>query len=161
MIDADQPSLDAQSGRIRHRAPQRVGPPMLPRPVDETNNGGRPARRGRDLVQCGKTAMDEGLPKHQILWWVARQCQLGQQQDVGLLVIGPAHGIDDDGGVALDITNDRVDLSPGDTKLAHARRVPRARHERSVESREPRAQSPEPRAESREPTVLGRVVSSQ
>jgi hypothetical protein len=79
-------------------------------PLGESDQRGEAARLGCDLVERRAGSVEDGALQQQVLGWIARQGQLGEDDERGFLLPCLAEGLDDSAGVPTDVADDRVDL---------------------------------------------------
>ena len=95
--------------------------------VDEADYRRAPTGAGRHPVEGGPVVGYEAGLEQQILGWIPGDGQFGEHGQVALGDLGPVDGVEDGGGVALQVTDDEVELAGGDPDARHLRRLPRAR----------------------------------
>ena len=96
----------------------RIGEVALEeRAADE---GRDPLGRSGDLVEGRARSPDEARSQEQVLRWVPRDRELGKDDEVGAGGMRLTDRVDDEGAVAGDVTDDRVELGEGEP---HARRL--------------------------------------
>ena len=66
----------------------------------------------------------EGGLEQKILGGIARDGELGEGNHVGALVLGVGQVLDDAGGIALDLTHDRIELAQRQTQVGHDKILP-------------------------------------
>ena len=69
-----------------------------------------PAGRLRELLDRPPRCAHEAGPQQQVLRRVARDDELGEEDEVGVRVAGLRHPLDDLCGVAVDVPDDAIDL---------------------------------------------------
>jgi hypothetical protein len=90
--------------------------------IDEAHDDGCIPRSSGQTVQHGDVVAYESRTEHEVLGWIAGHCQFGQEQDVGLHVGCPLHGVEDPLLVAVEVADTKVDLSARDAKEVHEER---------------------------------------
>src|SRR5207248_3100035 len=83
----------------------------------------RPARAGGDLLQALRRLGDEGGPQEEIFGRIARDRELGERDEVAGVGVGPLVRLDDARRVALEVTDDEVQLREANPKARHASRI--------------------------------------
>src|SRR5207248_2138023 len=83
----------------------------------------RPARAGGDLLQALLRLGDEGGPQEEIFGRIARDRELGERDEVAGVGVGPLVRLDDARRVALEVTDDEVQLREANPKARHASRI--------------------------------------
>ena len=91
----------------------------------ETEDRHRPARARGDFLQALLGLGDEGGPQQEIFGRVARDRQLGKRHEVAGVGLGPFVRLDDARRVALEVTDDEVQLREGNPKPRHLQRIRR------------------------------------
>src|SRR3954447_16762221 len=92
--------------------------------VDEADDGGATARAGGDLVECRAVRPDEPGLQQEILRRVARDGQLGKDGDVTTSGFRLSIPGEDAIGVAVEITDDGVELAQRNADQRHVTRLP-------------------------------------
>ena len=88
--------------------------------VDEAHHRHAPAGAGGHPVEGGPVVGDEAGLEQEVLGRVAGDRQLGEHGHVALGDLGPVDGVEDGGGVAVEVAHDQVELAGGDTQARHA-----------------------------------------
>ena len=87
--------------------------------VDVADDGGAVARAGGELGQRGLVVGDEAGLEHEVLGRVAGDRQLGEGDDVAAGGVGPVVGVDEQGEVAVEVADGRVELGQRDAQDGH------------------------------------------
>jgi hypothetical protein len=86
----------------------------------EAEHGHRPPRAGRDLLHALLCLRHEGGPQEKVFGRVPGDRQLGEHNEVAAIGLGPLVRLDDARRVALEVTDDEVQLRERDAKPGHA-----------------------------------------
>src|SRR5690606_36796157 len=117
VVDADQPPAVEDGGGVGDPALPGVGgiAGLRRGVVDEADDGGDPPRPASQPAHGVDAGLDVGVAQHEVLRRVPAYGELRQHQDVGAFVFRPVHRLGDAALVAVDVTDDEVELGSSDT----------------------------------------------
>ena len=118
--DSSLPGDGAGTRRVRHGGVEVV----VTHDVDEPDQGDAGGRGRRDLVERGQVVRYECRLEQKILGGIPRDGELREGRHVGALALDVRQALDDAGGIALDLTHDRIELAQRHAQVGHDEILP-------------------------------------